>query len=65
MKKNTYHQIPTTSGINLEDYVMDNVCPAHYENHSDKTCPEFVSLFKAMILPWEFQEEEEEEEEEE
>ena len=64
-KKNTSHQIPPTSGINLEDYAMDNFCHAHYANHSEKNCPEFMNLFKAMILPWECQEEDEEEEEEE
>ena len=30
---NTSHQIPPTSGINLEDYTMDNFCRAHYANH--------------------------------
>ena len=50
---NNSHQIPPTSGINLEDYVMDNFCHAHYTNHSEKSCLEFMNLFKAMILPWE------------
>ena len=63
--KNTSHQIPPTSGINLEDYAMDNFCRAHYANHSEKSCPEFMNLFKAMILPRECHEEDEEEEEEE
>jgi hypothetical protein len=63
--KNTSHQIPPTSRINLEDYAMDNFCRAHYANHSEKNCPEFMNLFKAMILPWECQEQDEEEEEEE
>ena len=63
-KKNTSHQIPPTSGINLEDYAMENFCCAHYANHSEKSCPEFMNLFKEMILPWECQEEDEEEEEE-
>ena len=44
---------------------MDNFCHAHYTNHSEKSCPEFMNLFKAMILPKECQEEDEEEEEEE
>ena len=35
-KKNTSHQIPPTSGNNLEDYAMDNFCRAHYANHSEK-----------------------------
>ena len=63
--KNTSHQIPPTLGINLEDYAMDNFCHAHYANHSEKHCLEFMNLFKAMILPCECQEEDEEEEEEE
>ena len=64
-KKITSHQIPPTSGINLEDYAMENFCHAHYANHSEKNCLEFMNLFKAMILPRECQDEEEEEEEEE
>ena len=63
--KNTSPQIPPTSGINLEDYVMDKFCHAHYANHLEKTSPEFMNLFKAMILPQELQEEDEKEEEEE
>ena len=63
--KNNSHQIPLTSGINLEDYAMDNFCRAHYANHLEKNYPEFMNLFKEMILPWECQEEDEEEEEEE
>ena len=35
-KKNTSHQIPPTSGIYLEDYVMDNFFHAHYANHLEK-----------------------------
>ena len=56
INKNTSPQILPTSGINLEDYVMDNFFRTHYENHSKKNCPEFMNLFKAMILPREFQE---------
>ena len=63
-KKNTSHQIPPTSRINLEYYAMDNFCRAHYTNHSEKSYPEFMNLFKEMIIPWECQEEDEEEEEE-
>jgi hypothetical protein len=44
---------------------MENFCRAHYANHSEKSCPEFMNLFKAMILPWECHKEDEEEEEEE
>lgn len=54
--KNTSPQIPPTLGINLEDYAMDNFCRTHYANHSEKTCPYFINLFKSMILPWEPQE---------
>ena len=64
-KKNTSHQIPPSSEINLEDYGMDNFYRAHYANHSEKRCLEFMNLFKAMILPREYQNEEKEEEEEE
>ena len=63
--KNPSPQIPPTLGINLEDYVMDNFCRAHYANHLEKICPEFMNLFNTMILPWACQEEDEEEEEEE
>jgi hypothetical protein len=31
-------QIPPTSGINLEDYAMDNFCHTHHANYSKKTC---------------------------
>jgi hypothetical protein len=44
---------------------MENFCRAHYANHSEKSCPEFMNLFKAMILPWECHEEDDEDEEEE
>ena len=63
--KDTSSQIPPTSRINLEDYAMDNFCHAHYLNHLEKTCLEFINLFKAMILLGEPQEEDEEEEKEE
>lgn len=64
-KKYTSHQIPPTSGINLEDYAMDNFCRAHYANHSEESCLEFMNVFKATILPQECHKEDEEEEEEE
>ena len=63
--KNTSPQIPPTSGINLEDYAVDNFCHTHYGNHIEKNYLEFMNLFKEMILPQELQEEDEEEEEEE
>ena len=63
--KNTSHRVTPTLGVNLEDYEMENFCRAQYTNHSEKKCPVFMKSFKAMILPWECQEEGEEEEEEE
>lgn len=59
--KNTSHQIPPTSRINLEEYAMDIFCHSHYANHLEKNYLEFMNLFKEMILPWQCQEEEEEE----
>ena len=44
---------------------MDNFCHTHYENHLEKTCPEFINSFKAMLLPREPHQEQEEEEKEE
>ena len=44
---------------------MAKFCCTHYANHLEKTCPKFMNLFKAMILPWELQEEDKEEEKEE
>ena len=37
-RTNTYTppQIPSTLGINLEDYAMDNFCRTHHANHSEK-----------------------------
>ena len=64
-KKNntsTSPQIPPTLGINMEDYVMDNFCRTHYENHSEKACLDFINSFEAILIPWEPQEEDEEEE---
>ena len=51
INENTSPQISPTSGISLEDYAMDNFCHAHYAKCSEKTCPKFMILFKAMILP--------------
>ena len=62
-KKSTSLQIPPTLGINLEDYAMDNFCHAHYVNHSEKSCPEFMNLLKVVILPQECHKEDKEEEE--
>ena len=54
-KTNTHTspQVPPTSRINLEDYIMNNFCRTHYANHSKKTCLEFISSFKEMLLPHE------------
>ena len=69
---NTSPHIPPTSSINLEDYAMDNFFHPDHSNHLEKTFPEFINSFKAMLLPpnedknkEEDQEDEAEEEEEE
>ena len=51
MKKrtNSAPPIPPTSGINIEDYAMYNFCRTHHANHSEKTCPEFINSFTAML----------------
>ena len=41
---------PLTSGIKLEDYAMENFCRTHHANHSERTCPEFINSFRAMML---------------
>jgi hypothetical protein len=53
MKKRTYSapQIPPTSGINIEDYAMENYCCTHHVNHSERTCFEFINSFTAMLIP--------------
>ena len=43
--------IPPTSGINIEDYAMDNLCRTHHANHSERTCPEFINYFTSMLTP--------------
>ena len=32
--------------INIQDYVMDNFCRAHKDNHSEKNCPAFINMFE-------------------
>ena len=51
MKKRTdfVPQIPPTSGINIKDYAMDNLCRTHHANHSERTCPEFIKYFISML----------------
>ena len=44
-------QIPPTSGINLEGYVMDNFCHTHHANHFEETCLEFINSFSMMLFP--------------
>ena len=48
---NTSQKVPPTSRINLEDYALDIFCRTHYAHHSEKTCPEFLSSFHALLLP--------------
>ena len=47
----TSPKVPPTPGINLEDYGMDNFCCTHCAYHSEKTCPEFLYSFYALLLP--------------
>ena len=51
MNKMTYYapQIPPTSSINIEDYAIDNFYHTHHENHSERTCPEFINSFTTML----------------
>ena len=53
MKKMTdsFPQIPPSSGINIEDYAMENYCRTHDANHSKRTCPKFIKYFTAMLTP--------------
>ena len=48
---NTSLKIPPTPRINLEDYALDNFCRTHCAYHSEKTCPEFLNSFYALLLP--------------
>ena len=52
-RTNSTPPIPPTSGINIEDYAMDNFCRTHHANHSKRTCPEFINYFTAMLTPLE------------
>ena len=53
-KKKTYMDtpplIPPTSGINLEDYAMENFCCTHHANHSERTFSQFINSFTVMLL---------------
>ena len=46
-------QLASTSGINIEDYAMENYCRTHHVNHSERTCPKFINSFTAMLTPLE------------
>ena len=52
-KTNTYSppQIHHTSGINLEDYAMENYCYTHHANQLERSCLEFINSFTAMLVP--------------
>ena len=39
----TSPSFPTTLGINLEDYAMENFCQTHHANHFEKTSPKFIN----------------------
>ena len=53
MKKRTNYapQIPPTSGINIEDYEMDNFCHTHHANNYERTFPKFINFFTTMLTP--------------
>ena len=50
-KINTSLKVPLTPEINLEEYALDNFCRTHGQYHSEKTCPEFLNSFYALLLP--------------
>ena len=35
----------------MEEYALDNFCRTHGAYHSEKTCPEFLNSFYALLLP--------------
>ena len=39
-------QHPPPENINIQDYVMDNFCQAHKDNHSEKHFPAFINMFE-------------------
>ena len=53
MKNRTYFapQIPPTSGINIEYYAMDNYCHTHHANSFERTLPELINSFTALLTP--------------
>jgi hypothetical protein len=50
------NQNPSTNEIHLVDFAQENLCRAHNANHSERTCPAFVNMFKVFT---EMEEEEE------
>ena len=44
-------QIPLTSGINIENYAMENYCHTHLANHSEKTFPKIIKFLSLEYLP--------------
>ena len=48
---NTPPLSPSTLGVNLEDYSMENFFRTHHINHSERTFPKFINSFTTMILP--------------
>lgn len=42
---------PTTSGINIEDFELDNFCRDHHANHSKNNCKDFLNLFGIFFSP--------------
>ena len=53
MKKrtNSSPQIPPISGINIEDYAMDNYCRTHHANHCEINYTELINSFIALLTP--------------
>ena len=43
--------IPPTSGINIEDYAMENYYHTNHANHPERTCPEFINSFTTLLTP--------------
>ena len=35
----------------MEDYSLDNFCRTHCAHHSEKTSPEFLNSFYALLIP--------------
>ena len=48
---NTSLKVSSTPRISLEDYALDIFCRTHCAHHYEKTCPEFLNSFYALLLP--------------